>query len=316
MPVLARKQGNKKRMSGMKKLLLIAGMTAFVVAVCAFNNIDSLYALPLQTPQTFLDGMPYREMSVFGREFILIQPSSTFFVYLLGVMMMALGAFFLASQKGQKSRLFLGYGFLLWGVSALAAGTSYQAFGYELKCRGREFCLFTSEWELVYMLLAAYCINCLMVAVGYETLGEKGRNRLIRFAVIDSVAYSLYMLIGSMIPNRFMISYEGFIAFVGINFVILFAVNVHQYAQKRDKFNRSMIVIWIAFVFVNAGYFVFLYAQWGTALYERYGLWFNENDALHVLLIAWAVLIFILIRNRTGIEAPPAQSACPSTQNN
>lgn len=284
----------------MKKLLLPAGMLAFIIAVCALSNTGALYAVPLQTPAEFLASMPYITFPAFGRELVLIQPSSTFFVYLLGAMMVVLGAYFLRTKRNEKSRLYLGIGFVLWGVSALAAGTSYQAFGYELKCRGQDFCLFTSNWELVYMLLAAYSINCLMVAVGYETLREKGRNRLIKFAVIDSVAYSLYMLTGSMIPNRFVISYEGFVCFIGINFVVLFVINAYQYAKKKDKFNRNMIILWLAFIVVNAGYFGYLYAGIAEPLYEKYGIWFNANDVLHVLLIAWAALIFLLIRKNTG----------------
>lgn len=287
----------------MKKYLIAAGMLGFIIAVCVFSNIGELYALPLQTPAAFLAGMPYMTCNAFGREFILIQPSSTFFVYLLGVIMMALGAYFLKTRRGEKSRLYLGAGFILWGISALAAGTSYQAFGYELKCRGREYCLFTSNWELVYMLLAAYCINCVMIAVGYETLQQKGRQLIIKFAVIYSLAYSVYMLAGSMIPNRFVISYEGFIAFIGINFVIMFIVNVYQYHVRKDKFNRNMIIIWLAFIVVNAGYFIYLYSGIAAPLYEHYGIWFNANDMLHVLLIVWSVLIFFLIRNNTGNAA-------------
>lgn len=271
-------------------------MISFIFAVCIFSNIGELYSMPLQTPEEFLSSMPYITMTAFGHEFVLIQLSSTFFVYFLGVMMIVLGAYFLKTKKDEKSQYYLGVGFVLWGISALVAGTSYQAFGYELKCRGQEFCLFTSNWELVYMLLTAYCINCLMVAMGYGTVKEKGRRLIIKFAVIDSIAYSFYILIGCLIPNRFVISYEGFVAFIGINFVVMFIINIYQYSMKKDKFNRNMIIIWIAFIFVNAGYFIYLYGGFAAPLYSNYGIWFNANDVLHVSLIAWAVLIFCLLR--------------------
>jgi hypothetical protein len=274
----------------MKKIIIAAGMMAFIIAVCVFSNISELYLIPLQTPAEFLSSMPYKTVAAFGQEFILIQPSSTFIVYFLGVMMLILGAYFLKTKKDEKSRYYLGIGFIIWGISAIVAGTSYQAFGYELKCRGQEFCLFTSNWELVYMLLTAYCINCLMIAMGYGTVKEKGRKLIIKFAVVDSIAYSFYMLIGCMIPNRFIISYEGFVAFIGINFVIMFIINIHQYAVNKDRFNRNMIIIWIAFIFVNAVYFIYLYGGFAAPLYSNYGIWFNANDVLHVLLIAWACL--------------------------
>jgi len=275
---------------------LAAVMITFIIAVCVFSNISGLYSLPLQTPKEFLSGMPYITFSAFGQALVLIQPSSTFFVYFLGVMMIILGSYFLKTKKDETSRFYLGVGFIVWGISAIAAGTSYQAFGYELKCRGREYCLFTSNWELVYMLLAAYSINLLMVALSYGTVKEKGRKLIIKFAVIDSITYSLYMLTGCMIPNRFIISYDGFIAFIGINFIIMFILNVQQYLKYKDTFNRNMIIIWIAFIFVNAGYFIYFYGGFAVPLYKNYGIWFNANDVLHVLLIAWAVLIFFLIR--------------------
>ena len=282
---------------------LAAVMAAFVIAVCLFSNINGLYSIPLQTPKEFLSSMPYITFAAFGQEFVLIQPSSTFFVYFLGLMMIILGSYFLKTKKDEISRFYLGVGFIFWGISAVAAGTSYQAFGYELKCRGHQYCLFTSNWELVYMLLAAYSINLLMTALAYGTVKEKGRKIIIKFAVIDSIAYSIYMLIGSVIPNRFIISYNGFIAFVGINFIFMFILNVQQYLKYKDKFNRNMIIIWVGFIFVNAGYFIFLYGGFAAPLYNNYGIWFNANDVLHILLIGWALLIFLLIRKPVQRQA-------------
>ena len=172
------------------------------------------------------------------------------------------------------------------------AGTSYQAFGYELKCRGREYCLFTTDFELVYMLLTAYCINFLVAATGYTSLGYSARKRLIQFAIIDSVAYSVYLFIGAVFPVKFLVSYEGFMAFIGVNFLIMFILNIRYYIRHKDILNRNLIFIWIGFLLVNIGYFVFLLGGFSAPLYDRLGIWFNENDVLHILLkffgLAWS----------------------------
>jgi len=60
--------------------------------------------------------------------------------------------------------------------------------------------------------------------------------------------------------------------------------------------NRNMIVVWIGFLLVNLGYFAALFSGYAPLLYEKYGLWFNENDVLHFLLVIWAVMGFLLLR--------------------
>ena len=280
----------------LKQIIILSGMIIFIVAVCLFSNIENLFATPAQTPSEFLSGMPYTSISLFGQEFILIQPSSTFFVYFLGILMIAIGIYFVCKKNNQKSRYCWGVGLILWGISAIVAGTSYQAFGYELKCHGREYCLFTSNWELVYMLITAYCINCLIIATGYTSTNKKGRKFLTWFAIIDSIAYSIYMLVGCILPNRFMISYEGFMAFIGINFVLMFVLNIIHYKKFKDKLNKNLIIIWLGFVVVNVGYFIYLFGGFSKLLYENSGIWFNENDVLHILLISWTVLTFFLLR--------------------
>ena len=271
-------------------------MAVVILSVWTFSNTESLLMQPLTTPDQFLSGMPYITFSIPGKDVILIQPSSTILVYLLGLIMIAIGVYFLVSKKDHLSRYYWAIGLILWGISAIVAGTSYQAFGYELKCRGLELCLFTSNFELAYMLLTAYCINFLVAATGYTSTGFSGRKRLIKFAIIDSAAYSVYMFVGAVIPVKFLISYEGFMAFIGMNFLIMFILNILHYKKHKDKANLKLIYIWIGFLIVNLGYFVFFLGDIGTNLYQNYGIWFNENDALHVLLILWSCFILVLLR--------------------
>jgi hypothetical protein len=286
-------------------LLVFLGILVITVAVCVLSNTSSLLLAPLVQPDQYLAGMPHATLSLFGWHPVLIQPSSTILVYLLGLLMVALGIYFLAAQREQKSRKYWGIGLILWGISAIAAGTSYQAFGYELKCRGQEFCLFTDNFELVYMLLTAYSINFLVAATGYTSLGIVGRKRIIKFAVIDSAAYSLFMLVGAMLPVRFMVSYEGFMAFMGGNFVLMFILAIRHYAAKRDRLNLKLIWIWVGFLVVNLGYFAALFSGFPEALYVNKGIWFNANDTLHVLLILWAVLVVLLLRKDLTDGAAP-----------
>lgn len=242
--------------------------------------------------------MPYISLLLFKHDTVLIQPSSTILVYSLGLFMTFIGSLFVITKKHQKSREYWGVGLILWGISAIVAGSSYQAFGYELKCNQREFCQFTSNVELVYMLLTAYAINYLVAATGYTSLAPTGRKRLIQFAIIDSILYSIFLLIGAIIPIRFLVSYEGFMAFIGVNFIIMLILNVRNHKEFKDVLNRYLIMVWIGFLVVNIGYFIFLFGEYGTWLYTSNGIWFNENDALHILLILWTLMLFLLLRTQ------------------
>jgi hypothetical protein len=279
-----------------RQFLIFAAMGLGILILCIFSNISQLFALPLLTPEAFLSEMPYINISLLGNEMILIQPSSTFFVYLLGVVMIALGLYFVVTHRSQKARYYWGAGIIIWGISALVAGSSYQAFGYELKCRGHDFCLYTSNVELVYMLLTAYSINYLVTATGYTSVGPIGRKRLIIFAIADSVLYTIFLFIGALVPVQFMISYFGFMAFIGFNFFLMFYLNIRDYIRHKDTVNFRLIILWVGFSIVNAGYFIFLYGGFSQILYSNYKIWFNENDVLHILLILWTILIYFFFR--------------------
>jgi hypothetical protein len=126
-------------------------MMIVILSIWIFSNAESLLNQPLTAPNQFLSDMPYNTLSIFGKDVILIQPSSTILVYLLGLIMIVFGVYFLVTKKNQQSRYYWAIGLILWGISAIVAGTSYQAYGYELKYRGLEHCLFASNFELAYM---------------------------------------------------------------------------------------------------------------------------------------------------------------------
>jgi hypothetical protein len=115
-------------------LLLLTGCT----------RLDAIPYAPPQTAATWLTIQPYAAIRIGSHEVILMQPSTTFFVYLLGALAIGAGAYFFRIRQGQRSRLWWGSALALWGAGALLAGTSYEAFSYAIKCAGRPACVWTS----------------------------------------------------------------------------------------------------------------------------------------------------------------------------
>jgi hypothetical protein len=83
-------------------------MMIVILSIWIFSNTESLLMLPLTTPDQFLSGMPYVTFSIPGKDVILIQPFSTILVYLLGLIMIAIGVYFLVTKK-PAVMLLLGY---------------------------------------------------------------------------------------------------------------------------------------------------------------------------------------------------------------
>ena len=87
-----------------------------------------------------------------------------------------LGLRFIRNNNNQKSKTCWGISLMIGGLGALLAGTSYQAFGYELKCAGKEYCSWTNWWELWYEILTIASAGTLLVAVSRHALLKHGKN--------------------------------------------------------------------------------------------------------------------------------------------
>jgi hypothetical protein len=76
-----------------------------------------------------------------------------------------------------------------------------------------------------------------------------------------------------------------------------------SYRRKAESLHRRLWNLWLLFLGVNAAYFVALFSGYALPLYESTGIWFNENDVLHVLLLAWMVLWVTLVKPRQFVQA-------------
>jgi hypothetical protein len=137
----------------------------FTLSAC--GRLDDIPYTPAQTPESWLKIQPYAEFNFASQNILVVQPSTSFIVYLLGLIAIAVGVYFLRIRGPQRSRLWWGIALLFWGVGALLAGTSYEAFSYTIKCAGRNACLWTSWWEVLYLILSVWSIDAMLLAVAY-----------------------------------------------------------------------------------------------------------------------------------------------------
>ena len=260
--------------------------TSLLLSGC--SQIDELLYQPEITPQQWCDTMPCVEL--FSSGIILNQPGSSFLVYLLGVMWLWAGWRFWRIENRQASTYWWAIAMALGGIAALSAGTSYQAFSYELKCAGRALCTWTSGWEIAYLLIQVGSMNAMLIAVAYTCTTGAIQRRLILFACINTAIYFCVVAVGAYLPNRFMISFEMLVLFSTPAFFLYFFINGLGYLKHRSQTDRVLLGAWIIMVLTSVLYYVYFLLGYTEVLWSR-GYWFSANDLLHVLMLVWVIYV-------------------------
>ena len=274
----------------MKRLLIL--FIFFVVTAC--GRLDTIPYEPAQTPETWLQIQPYAELQIASQDVIFVQPSTSIIVYLLGVITIAVGLYFLKIKSGQRSRLWWGIALLLWGVGAVLAGTSYEAFSYAIKCAGRDACIWTSWWEILYLIVSVWSIDAMMLAVAYSSTDGKLRKWLSVYAIVNAVLYFIIVMIGVFIPVKFLVSFELLLVVTAPSIVAFFIVNGMRYFKQKQPVDLVYLGTWLWLGITIAAYFIYLISGNTAYLWEK-GLWFSENDILHIGLIIWMIYIAYIL---------------------
>jgi len=268
--------------------IVIAG--AGLVGLTGCNRLDSLLHPQGLTPQQLLDGHPHMQVPWGDGSWILMEPSSSVLIFFLASMTCMMGMQLLRQQQAQRSRFWWGLSLLLWGMGALLAGVSYQAFAYEIKAAGREVVAWTSWWEIFYLLFSTASINAMMIGVAHSSCGVAGRRRLSVYAALNMLVYSLLCLTGAFLPNRFLVSFELMVLVTMPGYLVFFLINAAAWRRTQSLLELRLMLTWLWLALVMAAYFAYLAAGLTEALWRR-GWWFSANDVLHAALILWMLWI-------------------------
>ena len=204
---------------------------------------------------------------------------------------------------------------VLWGAGALLAGTSYEAFSYALKCAGRPACVWTSEWEVLYLILSVASVDAMLLAEAVACTVGKWRRALTIYAVANMAVYVVVVLSGALIPVKFLISFELLVLFAAPAIVIFFILNGVRYARLRDDMDLALLGAWTWLALTLGAYFLYLMLGITQTLWAR-GIWFSENDVLHIGLIVWMIYLARVVARRVKDATEMAAKAIPEASGN
>ena len=243
------------------------------------SKVEQIALTPSININQYLASMPFVYLAPLN--LYLQQPSSTILVFALGLVTIYVGIVYL--RHSAFITKWLGINFVFWGLGAIVAGISYQAFGADLKCALYESCRFTHWVELFYMTLTVISINALLIAYSIFH-STKTALKLQIFAMLSVFMYTLLQGLGMILSVKFLLTYEFMLIFLSINILILMWTD---YAQRQIFIHKRLFIWWCVFLVVNLAYFVALFSAYAKPLYQQTGIWFNENDVLHILLLLW-----------------------------
>ena len=265
-----------------------------------FSRLKTIrYTDPELTPANWCEAQPCVKIRFASREIILTQPTSTFLVYSLGLLTIGAGLYFLRIRDSEISRLWWGISLLLWGSGALLAGTSYQAFGYEIKCAGRQSCAWTSWWEVVYLMFQQVSIDAMLVAVAYSCTEGSLQIILLIYAVVNAVMYIILTLIGGIVPIKSLITFELMVRVSTPIFLLFFILNGWRYWTLKNPMDLALLGTWILLLLTMGAYWLYDDLDITQKLWDKgEGIWLSQNDVLHICLILWVIYIATVVANR------------------
>ncbi len=252
-----------------------------MVALAGCGRLDELPYSPTTTPQQWCEQRPCIEVG--GTT--INEPIGIVLVFALAALWVAAGVYFLATRRGQKSRMWFGIALILGGIGAALAGVSYQLFSYVLKCEGRDVCVLTNGYEVGYSVTQAWSVSAMVVAVAYACTLGRARTALIVYAVLNALAYCVIATIGVLTPSAVLLSFTVLMAFALPGIVIVIALSARRLGQPKE---RAIFTAAVLLVLVQIAY----YAYWASGLTQVLwdsgnGFYFSENDVLHIGMILW-----------------------------
>ncbi|MFT5334078.1 MAG: hypothetical protein ACI9GB_001985 [Halioglobus sp.] len=139
-----------------------------------------------------------------------------------------------------------------------------------------------------YMSFQVACFNAMLVAVSFSSTKGILRRVLLVYAAANYLGHHVILMIGLVLLDRFFLSYEMVVLFITPTFAIFSIVNGFRFFKHRDPQDLVMLGSWAILAMTNVAYYAYFSRGYTQTLWGH-GIWFSENDVLHILVLLWVI---------------------------
>ena len=241
-------------------------------------RFDELLTDPPLSPDEWCDLQPCIEVA----GVVVSQPASSLLVLAVSVATLGIAAQTWLGRGAHASRRWWALSLALGGIGALCAGTSFQAFGYELKCAGRTVCAWTSWFEIAYNVLTVAAVGSALMALSHQFTSCISAMR--NWAWIGLATFTAATAFGATEPVRFLLSFEFLVLAILPAFALVLFAAGRASSPFAGEIFRSVGLM------AAAGLIHWLYGltNWADTLWAN-GWWVSSNDVFHLCMGIWLV---------------------------
>jgi hypothetical protein len=152
-------------------------------------------------------------------------------------------------------------------------------------------------------------MDAMLVAVAYSSTEGSLRMMLFVYALVNAVVYVILTLAGGIVPIKSLITFNLMVRVSTPILLIFLILNGWRYYLIRDSMDLALLGTWIFLLITCAAYCLYDNLDITQKLWARGGgIWFSQNDVLHVCLILWMLYILAVVANRVKDYTVPALS--------
>ena len=140
-------------------------------------------------------------------------------------------------------------------------------------------------------------MNAMLVAIAYSCTTGTLQIVLLWYALVSSLVYVILICIGAIVPVKSLITFEFMVWVSAPVFFFFCFFNGWRYCMFRDAMDLVLLGSWIILLGTMMVYWIYSKQRITKKLWAK-GIWFSENDVLHVFLILWMIYIVTVVADR------------------